>query len=105
MELGYGLAIATEFNDWNVIGNQREYYSRLSLFPFSPYNFTYHSPTPFMEPIIAYRASLHSSHLPVPVQTGESPTGFSTLGHKHILYVERSANYKVVEYHVHKLLK
>jgi len=24
MEFGYGLAIATEFNDWKVIGNQRE---------------------------------------------------------------------------------
>lgn len=85
MELGYGLAIATEFNDWKVIGNQHEYYSRLSFFPFSPYNFTYHSLTPFMEPIIAYRASPHSSHLPVLIRTDftpyslESPTGFPPL--------------------------
>lgn len=79
MELGYGLAIATEFNDWNVIGNQREYYSGLSFFPFSPYNFTYHSLTPFMGPTITYRASLHSSHLPVLIKTGESPTGFLPL--------------------------
>jgi hypothetical protein len=50
MELGYGLAIVTEFNDWKVIGNQREYYSRLSFFPSSPYNSTYRSLTPFMEP-------------------------------------------------------
>ena len=84
MKLGYGLAITMEFNGWKVIGNQREYYSRISFFSFSPYNFTYHSLAPFMEPI-AYRASLHSSHLPVLLGTGftpyslESPTGILPL--------------------------
>lgn len=39
----------------------------------------YHSLTPFVEPIIAYRASLHGSHLPVLIKAGESPTGFLPL--------------------------
>jgi len=67
-----------EFNGWKVIGNQREYYSRISFFSFSPYNFTYHS----LSFHGAYRLQGESSQFSptCPHQDAlESPTGFLPL--------------------------
>ena len=60
----------------------------------------HHITPPITRSLLSWSLQGESSH-----KDGRKSNGVPALGHKHILYVEQSANHKVVEYRVHELLK